>query len=257
MKRRAFLIGAGAALTAPRAVGLDIKDNRLVALSGDRFVKGDMEYRLADVTGPPLYTLGDKASVHFSQSKAALQSLLDTQAVTLDVTGETDRWGVKSVIAAMHDQTDLAIALVQSGAVRVRPLSEDLQRLDKLLMFEDAARREARGLWAHDAYRVRQANNIDDASTAIDAYHLLEGVVRRAASARSRLYLNFGDDYRTDFTISVRNRLTRKWVRDGFDLAGLTDKRLRVRGFVQSVNGPSVELTHIKQVESLDDADLL
>lgn len=248
MKRRTFLAGVGTTLIAARAAAQNQPD-RFTALSGDRFIQGDTEYRLADVMAPPLYTLDDKTPIYFNQSKSALQSLLDEEALILTQTGPPNRWGVKTVIAATQTGDALAVSLVRNGAVRVAPQSEDLARIDRLFMLENEARKMKRGLWSRKAYRSRDANDLDDAVTAIGDYHSLEGVVRRTAAARSRLYLNFGDDYRTDFTASAGNRLMRKWARAGFDLTSLESKRIRVRGFVTSLNGPSIDLTHVRQIE--------
>lgn len=248
MRRRAFLGGVGAAFIASRATGQDQLDS-FVALSGDRFIHGDTEYRLADVIAPPVYTLNDRAPVYFNQSKDALKVLLQKRAPLLTEIDTPNRWGIKTVVAAIQNGDVLAERLVRDGALRVAPQSEDLARIDKLLTLEDEARRASRGLWARRAYRLRNGNDLDDAASAIGDFHILEGVVRRAAAARSRLYLNFGKDYRTDFTASASNRPMRKWARAGFDLAALEGKKIRVRGFVNFLNGPSINLTHVRQIE--------
>lgn len=254
MKRRTFLTGMGTTLIASDVVG-ENKPDSFIALSGDRFMRSDMEYRLADVIAPPLYTLDDKAPIYFTQSKIALQSLLDEDALVLTERSAPNRWGVKTVTVRPQDDEGLAVSLVRQGAVRVSPQSEDLARIDRLLIVENEARKTRQGLWAHKAYQLRNANDLDDATTAIDHFHILEGVVRRAAAARSRFYLNFGDEYRTDFTASAPNRLLRKWARAGSDLASLEGKKIRVRGFVISLNGPSINLTHVRQIEVIETID--
>ena len=75
--------------------------------------------------------------------------------------------------------------------------------------------------------------------------------MRSAALARGRYYLNFGEDYREDFTATTRSRTGKKWARTGFDLLSLEGAQIRVRGFTVWINGPSIELAHIKQIEVL------
>ena len=261
MRRRGFVFGAGAALscalTATRASAQNGTVQAYTALSGDHFVRGDTEYRLADILAPGLYTLGEERPVFFSRSKTALQDLLNGGDAILTELAAPSRWGVKAVAAASRSGDDFAALLVGAGAARVAPQTDDLARIDGLLALEGAARREGRGLWAYDAYRVRRANDLDDATGAVGEFCLLEGTVRRAAAARARVYLNFGDDYRTDFTASAASRLARRWRETesgaGLDLAALEGRRLRVRGVVAAINGPSIDLTHARQVEIIDD----
>ena len=243
---------------APRGAAQNDKSEPCTALSGDRFVRGDTEYRLADILAPPLYTLGEARPVYFGRSRSALQDLLNGAVPVLTEIAASSRWGVKAVIATSAAGDDFAGTLVGAGAARVAPQTDDLARIDRLLALEDRARRAARGLWAYDAYRIRRANDHDDAAGAIGEFCLLEGMVRRAAAARARVYLNFGDDYRTDFTASASNRLARRWAKAGFeaglDLAALEGRRLRVRGALAAINGPSIDLSHMRQIEIISDA---
>ena len=62
----------------------------------------------------------------------------------------------------------------------------------------------------------------------------------RARKIGGRFYLNFGEDYKTDFTATARSSIYNAWARDGFDLAALEGARLRIRGFVSDINGPSI-----------------
>lgn len=259
MRRRGFLTGAAAVpwvLTAPGASAQDGTTGTFTALSGDRFVRGDTEYRLADILAPPLYTLGETRPVYFNPSRTALQGLLNGGGAIVTEAAAPSRWDVKAVRAASRSGYDFAEALIGAGAARVAPQTDDLVRIDRLLALEGEARRARRGLWAYDAYRVRRANDLDDAAGVVGGFCLLEGTVRHAAAARARVYLNFGDDYRTDFTASAANRLARRWRKAGFeaglDLAALEGRRLRLRGVVAAINGPSIDLKHPRQIEIID-----
>lgn len=247
MRRRVFLLaGAGAALIgAPlRAQG----GGETFALSGDRFRIGEQEFILADIIAPPLYTLHDKSPAKFEESKAALDELLSAGSTKIvDVLPKT-RWNARIVLARLNDEITIQEKLVAAGAARVSPQTDDLDFIDRLLTIEATARAARRGLWADNAYKIFGAL---DATDAIGAFHLVEGVVLRAALARSRFYLNFGENYRTDFTAGARSALYRKWRRSGFDLAALEGARARVRGFVEDINGPSIDVRHVKQIEML------
>ncbi|WP_375206662.1 thermonuclease family protein [Hyphococcus sp.] len=245
MRRRGFLAGA-AALCASNGFA-NMKGAGPLALSGDRFSMDGAEFMLADVTAPPLYVLGDERPPHFAPSRAALQSLLTGGVDVEDVLPPT-RWGVRPVIARKGTNT-LQELLTAKGAVRVAPQTDDHDFIRRLLALEKEARAALRGLWALDKYKIFDATS---ATGAIGAYHIIEGAVLRAEKHGSRFYLNFGDDFRKDFTAGAASRLSSRWKKDGFDLAALAGARIRARGFVEAINGPSIDLKHPLQIERLD-----
>lgn len=244
MRRRIFLTGAASFCAVPAHSQTAMAGVK--ALSGDRFVAGGEECRLADVMAPPLYTLEKETPAYFEAARQTLQTLIST-GVELEDVMEKTRWGVRVVKArAPGKNVTVQEFLCQSGAVRVAPQSGDHEFIERLLEIERKARAAQKGLWSFFNYRIYDAAS---AGAAIGDYHLIEGVVMRAVRTRSRVYLNFGRDYRTDFTAGAVSRLYRRWAKDGLDLETLQGARLRIRGFVEEINGPSIDLKHPKQVE--------
>lgn len=204
---------------------------------------------LADVMAPPLYVLDDRSPAYFAQSRSALQMLLSSGVETHDALPPT-RWGVKPVFATPYDADEtLQETLVRLGAVRVAPQTEDHDFIRRLLALEQEARAARLGLWALEDYRVFDAKK---AAGAIGAYNLIEGLVLRAEKNGSRFYLNFGEDFREDFTAGAASRFATRWRKNGADLAALNGANIRVRGFVEAINGPSIDLKHPLQIERLD-----
>jgi hypothetical protein len=71
-------------------------------------------------------------------------------------------------------------------------------------------------------------------------------VIRRWA------YINFGADWRKDFTVSIRRRDLRDFRKAwGERLKKLEGKAVRVRGWLRLRNGPMIEATHAEQIEVL------
>jgi hypothetical protein len=68
---------------------------------------------------------------------------------------------------------------------------------------------------------------------------------------RGRIFLNFGPDWRTHFTITLDPKTARLFVREGLDLPTLEGRRIRVRGWLAWRNGLKVEVTYQEQVEML------
>ncbi|MSO74388.1 MAG: hypothetical protein EXQ99_04435 [Alphaproteobacteria bacterium] len=71
----------------------------------------------------------------------------------------------------------------------------------------------------------------------------------KVSRAGGRVYLNFGADYRSDFTISVAARDRRVFDAAGIDLSTYEGHIIRVRGWVDSLNGALIEATHPEQIE--------
>ena len=119
-----------------------------------------------------------------------------------------------------------------------------------MLSLERAARQAGRGIWQLPYYAVRQAGD-DRITQDIDSFQLVEGQIRKAARVGKYMYLNFGSDYRTDFTVSVAKRYWRKFDAAEVTPAKLQGKHIRVRGWLTKRNGPMIEATHPEQIELL------
>ncbi len=248
MNRRAFLAGAASMIVAPAKALETIA--KAEALAGDRFRADGDEFHLTDVIAPSAFDLHRDAQPFFDDAKAVFEGLLTDGPLEVVDSGERNRWGARLVSARRTgDALTVQERLVAAGAARVDPQTEDHAFIDALLGLERQARRMRAGLWALRDYRVFDATN---ARGAIGGFHLIEGAVQTARGVRGRFYLNFGADYREDFTATAPSRRARKWARAGLDLETLQDARIRVRGFVDEINGPSIELSHPKAVERLD-----
>ncbi|MGY8997829.1 MAG: thermonuclease family protein, partial [Alphaproteobacteria bacterium] len=82
-----------------------------------------------------------------------------------------------------------------------------------------------------------------------DSIELIEGTVVIAAEFDRRIYLNFGEDWRQDVTVTVSPNNRAIFREAGLDFAELEGKRIRVRGWTQWYNGPVIEIDHPEQIE--------
>ena len=79
----------------------------------------------------------------------------------------------------------------------------------------------------------------------------IEGRVLDAAVVRGRVYLNYGADWRSDFTVTLAPKVRRAFEAEGLDPEAYEGRTLRVRGWLKSFNGPMIEVTHPEQIELL------
>ena len=82
-------------------------------------------------------------------------------------------------------------------------------------------------------------------------FHLGRGRVLKAARVMGRVYLNFGDDWRQDFTVTVDSRARRMFKKAGVDPLAFKGREVRVRGWLKKWNGPMIDATHPEQIEVL------
>ena len=224
------------------------------ASSGQSFSLMGREYTLANILAPSINGFHSPTS-YAEQSRELLQATLSNDYFHLEKIDVSDRWGRQIVNAypkaqkgnANSPKRSLQYILVSSGAVRVWPQTNDMAFIRALLLAEKKARADKRGLWALKAYSVR---NADNAKMALNRFNIIEGRVLNASERRGRAFLNFGDDYRDDFTVTATWRQAKHWAQEGsFDWLALKGEKVRVRGYISWVNGPSISLNHPLQIE--------
>jgi hypothetical protein len=89
----------------------------------------------------------------------------------------------------------------------------------------------------------------------IHTFQLVEAVVVAVGEGGGRFYLNFAQDWRSDFTVSVaRKDMDAFAAAAGLDPKALRGERLRVRGTLSWTNGPMIEASHPEEIELLPEA---
>ena len=240
MNRRRFLIGAAAMAASPAPPTPAFSDGRTIILDG-------REHALSDIIAPSTIPLVGGAEPASDYALAALSEIIKRGAPTAAVTEKQDRWGrISGPVrwrTANGRETTLQEILLAQGAARVAPETGDFAFLDRCFRAEKAARDGGVGLWAVGAYRIRDASKGEMAR----GFQIYRGVVRKAAEHQGRVYFNFGDDFRSDFTATVRKGAFRRW-KTKLDLASAAGWAVEVRGRVERINGPSIELLHEMQL---------
>lgn len=100
-------------------------------------------------------------------------------------------------------------------------------------------RRRARlGLWSEPAYAERAAYRTRELMRYRSTYQLVMGRVARVATAGGRRYLNFGTDWREDFTVGIASAALRADPGWAAALQAMEGRVLRVRGWIERRNGP-------------------
>jgi len=228
-------------------------------IDGDSFVmtlddERELSLRLSAIQAPHIKRRSEKAWPYASESMAALAALIKGRDVQLSYGGETrDRYGRATAQVHTLDgsgESDLWVQgeMIRLGLARVFSWKGDLADIAALYELEMRARERGRGIWRNEFYDVRKPDP-DPLAQFVDSVQIVEGIVISTADVRGRIYLNFGSDYKTDFTIAIAKKHARAFA--AIDPLNLIGARLRVRGWIEMINGPMIWLDHPGRLEVL------
>ena len=184
------------------------------------------------------------------EAASTLTLLVGNDQVTLAYGGNRrDRHGriLAQVINAQGQW--LQGALLRKGLARVISYPDNRAGLAEMLALEHRARDARRGLWRHPLYAVRRP---EDTGRDVGTFQLIEGRVLKVAIVRGRAYLNFGEDWRSDFTLVIEPAERRQFEAEGLDPRLYEGRRVRARGWLGYRNGVTIRVTHPEQIEVLD-----
>ena len=158
-----------------------------------------------------------------------------------------DRWGdvagaVFATAPTGAEPGDVATMIVAAGWARVEPSTTAPVCIAPLLQAEAAAREARRGLWADPAFAVLAADAPASFAGRFGTLQIVEGRVASLGESGPRLYLNFGPRRGADFAAVVDKTRIKAFDTAGLPLRGLLGRRLRVRGLLDDVPGPHIEI---------------
>ncbi len=245
------------------------KDKPLVAgergvvesiVDGDTFfLESGLKVRLSALQAPKL-SLGREHVQDWpysNKAKKALSKLALGQTVQLYYGGlRRDRHDrALAQVFLLKENGDKGVWLqeemIRQGYGRVYTWPDTWQDSRRLYAAEGAARKDKRGIWAHEFYKVRgpEPNAL---AQDMDSFQIVEGIITSVAKVRDKVFMNFGADYRTDFTILLTKDGQRRFKKAGIDPETLEGARVRVRGWLELENGPMIQLDHTERLEVLD-----
>jgi endonuclease YncB( thermonuclease family) len=250
------LLAARPATSADAAFGqhdaADGSDTVLAAeaVDGDTLLLEDgRQLRLVGVQAPRLDAAEASRRTLAQATKAKLEELAAGKRLRLFYGGQPrDRHGRLLAHGYLPDGRWLQGELLRLGLVRTYTFADNRALIAEMLALEEQARAAGLGIWGDPSYRIRHP---DEAAGLVDSFQLVQGRIEAAAVVRGRGYLNFGPDWRTDFTVSLEPQVVRDFVANGTPVETLAGHTVRARGWIESFNGPMIDVTHPEQIELL------
>lgn len=219
-----------------------VEDNGVLVLDGHRTVRLEGLLWPTERDGVP--------SSVVTGSTAALRILIAGHRLVLRAKEpRLDRYDRLRVQAVLDDGRWLQREVLQRGLARVSIAPDRPECARELYAAEAEARSAGAGLWTISAYRVRTPESLrwQDLGT----FQIVEGTVVNARVSSGRAYLNFGRNWRTDFTVTIAPEDMKRFKAWNVDPYSYGGKHVRVRGWIDRLHGFEIGAGSPAQIEVL------
>ncbi|MEE4013044.1 hypothetical protein V1T76_13330 [Roseibium sp. FZY0029] len=237
-------------------VTFDNNDAVFVSASGARFFVGDIQ-----VPAPAAEIVGRQNGGDQSL-RAYLASRPDVELTALPA-GPENRWGLTPgwVFASSGSGGDAVLLqadLLRAGVAIFAPDHAGAACADALRAAEAQASQAKAGLWGKSAPRLVYSADAPKSFTGASGHYVIaRGRIVSLGKTRSTRYLNFGNYWKTDFTVTLKasdeEDVNTALGRFGWTLDALEGQVVEIRGSVQDRDGPSMVLRHPEQLVVLND----
>jgi endonuclease YncB( thermonuclease family) len=194
---------------------------------------------------------GDQAGAFSVLALKVLQDLLVGQEIALYQTRKKDTGRINRMghslahIARTEDGAWAQGLLLKLGLAISQTTQNNPEMAEAMRALENQAREEKLGLWENTISILSPQSAADH----IGSFQIVEGRIESAALKKNRLYLNFGKNWRDDFTVTVAPEHRRAFSKQGINPLDWNGKIVRVRGWITEYNGPNMEIDHPQALE--------
>ncbi len=181
------------------------------------------------------------------EAKKINKKLTEGKEVRLETDLERiDNYG-RTLAYVYVDDLFVNLRLVELGAAVARPYPPNLKHYGELSRKMEIARKEKRGLWAEVEKWMIPA---EDAGRYIGLSKTVVGKVLHAQDKGFGVFLNFGGDFSTDFTVFIPAKNLTYFKDEGIgDPASVyRGKVVETTGTIREHNGPSITVRHPGQI---------
>jgi len=215
---------------------LILPDGRAVHLEGIVLPAGAADHAPSFLAGQAIAEIEDLA--------------LNRSIAAAAVPPKEDRYGrIRAQVFFPQDDSEpwLQVALLRRGFARVYIAPDRRECAGALFAAEKEARAAQAGIWAQTPYAVRTPDSIGKGDTG--TFQIVEGKVLNADVKDGRAYLDFGTDWHHDFTVTISSDDMKTFREIGVDPRTYAGKSVRVRGWVEQIDGPEIEVPTPQDIE--------
>lgn len=203
--------------------------------------------RLIGIDTPEIGHEGRRSEPYARKARRALQTLLTAHHRRVGLVRDReahDHYGRTLAHVFLRDGTSVEAYLLDAGLGTGFVIPPDLRFLGCYRAAEQRARAARRGIWSLARYRPRALHTL---RPGMDGYRVIDGEVRGISHSRKALWLEFGPGFAVRIPRSDLVYFT------AYDPAGLSGKRVRVRGKTYRAHGQlRLEVRHPVDLRILD-----
>ena len=218
------------------------QDNGVLALENGRTVKLEGLLWPGEADGAP-------EDVHRQTLSGLKQLVLGRSLILQTRAPRLDRYGRLRIQAVLPDGRWVQREMLRLGLARVS-IPPDRRECARELYAAEAEARSARtGLWAVAAYAIRAPESLRWRD--LGTFQIVEGKVVSAKVSAGRAYLDFGRNWRTDFTVTIAPEDMKTFRHAGVDPYSYAGKIVRVRGYIDRLHGFEIDAASPEAIEVL------
>lgn len=227
---------------------LEVIDGDTVRLSNRRLLRyigmDTPEVRIKDNGGNFVY----RPQPFSLEAKEFNRKLVEGKFVRIEFDIEkTDRYG-RLLGYCFVDETFVNAKLIEQGYAVLYTYPPNVKYVDLLVASQKKAGESKKGLWG--------SFGVIDHSQAGEYIHQIrsvEGVVVDTYKSAKCVFLNFGQDYKNDFTVVIFDNSLSAFSREDIDpLSFYNGKKVRVSGKIREYNGPEIIVNSPYEIEVLE-----
>jgi endonuclease YncB( thermonuclease family) len=223
-------------------------------IDGDTVILDSGEHvRLVGIQAPEIARDDSSGQPYGPEATETLKKLIGNQKIRLEMAEEPrDRHG--RILAYLYPQNGngegemLQIGMLKAGAAMLYTFPANTVHVEAFRKAENNARASQKGLWQLASYKALTAENADQ---GMGQYRVVEGTIRQVAKVRGSWYLNFGENWKEDFTLFIERKHLKRFSSGDMHPQGWEGRKIRIHGWIFPKNGPMIQLTHPQQIELL------
>ena len=219
---------------------------------GDTFITTDgKKVRVLNINTPETAKKNKPSEPYSVKAKKHLEKLVNGKEVKLVFDKEKkDKYKRYLAYVYLKDGTFVNAEMLRSGLAHLYSFPNNVSKYDELRKAEDEARAKKLNLWSNERWELQNANSDKKVEKfRFGKYQMFKGKVIEVAKVGKRTFLNFGNNWRTDFSVEIKNKHLKHFSKP---LDSYKGKTVIIRGILRPVNGALINATHEQQIEVIE-----
>lgn len=219
-------------------------------IDGDTIeIKGGERVRYIGIDTPEV------DQIFYQEAKDRNRELIDGKKVRLVLCKSQPRDKYGRFLAWVYvDDVLVNAVLIKEGYAKTLTIPPcGIEKEDEFKNYEKEAVQKRLGLWAKNGKLLSQHEepiSAEDAARYIGKTKTVKGKVVNVFESRKAIFLNFGEDYKKDFTVVIFRKNAGEFERKGIDpVKFYKGKEILVTGRIKEYNGPEIVANDPSQIE--------